>query len=55
MVAPISEKEIPVGAGGDFDDFDKSDEDDSPKRKSKGKVKSAELKSIKINKKKLLN
>ena len=36
------EKEISVGAGGDFDDFDKSDEDDSPKRKSKGKVKSAD-------------
>jgi hypothetical protein len=42
VTAPISEKEIPVGAGGDFDDFDKSDEDDSPKRKAKGRVKSAD-------------
>lgn len=41
VVVP-AEKEIPVGAGGDFDDFDKSDDDDSPKKKSKGKVKSAD-------------
>ncbi|HQO88928.1 MAG TPA: hypothetical protein PKX72_03310, partial [Chitinophagales bacterium] len=41
VAAPI-EKEISVGAGGDFDDFDKSDDEDSPKRKSKGRVKSAD-------------
>lgn len=41
VVAP-TEKEIPIGAGGDFDDFDKSDEDDGGKRKAKGRVKSAD-------------
>ncbi|HNF48867.1 MAG TPA: hypothetical protein PLF48_05765, partial [Chitinophagales bacterium] len=37
-----AEKEIPAGAGGDFDEFDRSDDDDAPKSKSKGRVRSAD-------------
>jgi hypothetical protein len=42
-VPAIAEKEIPAGATSDFEEFDRSDEEDGPKRsKTKGHVRSAD-------------
>ena len=42
-VPAMAEKEIPAGATSDFEEFDRSDEDDAPKRsKGKGHVRSAD-------------